>query len=120
MTVDELAKDFTNMLKAGDHEGAAGKYNAPDIVSYEAMGGNMAVCRGSEAVRKKSDWWNENHIVHGGTTEGPFVNGDEFVVRFSMDVTTKATGERAMFHEVGLYKVAGGKIASERFFYLQG
>ena len=39
MTTSELAKDFTDLLKQNNHEGAAAKYNADDIVSYEAMEG---------------------------------------------------------------------------------
>ncbi len=117
MTIAELAKDFTDLLKRGDDEAAARKYNADDIVSYEAMEGPMAVCRGSEAVKQKGAWWRENHEVHGGSVEGPFVNGDQFTLRFTMDVTPKATGERIAMDEVGLYSVKGGKIVEERFFY---
>ncbi len=61
----------------------------------------MAVCRGKEAVKAKGDWWQANHEVHGATVEGPYVNGDQFVVRFTMEVTPKATGERVTMDEVG-------------------
>jgi ketosteroid isomerase-like protein len=117
MTTLELATDFTDMLKRHDHDGAAAKYNADNIVSYEAMDGPMAVCEGKAAVEAKSQWWNDNHEVHGGTVEGPYVNGDEFCVYFDMDVTVKATGERISMKEVGLYKAKDGKIVSERFYY---
>lgn len=119
MTTTELANDFTNLLKKNDHEKAAGKYNADDIVSYEAMDGPMAVCEGKDAVHKKSEWWRENHEVHGGSVEGPYVNGDQFVVRFTMDVTPKASGKRMKMDEVGVYTVEKGKIVSERFYYSQ-
>jgi ketosteroid isomerase-like protein len=119
MTTVELAKDFTSLLKNHDHDKAAEKYNADNIVSYEAMEGPMAICKGKGAVKKKSEWWGENHEVHGGSVEGPYVNGDEFVVRFIMDVTPKATGKRINMDEVGVYKVENGKIVSERFFYSQ-
>jgi ketosteroid isomerase-like protein len=119
MTTLELAKDFTNILKRNDHEGAAAKYNADDIVSYEAMEGPMAVCRGRDSVKKKGEWWQANHEVHGGTVEGPYVNGDQFVVRFKMDVTAKDTGQRMAMDEVGIYTVKNGKIVEERFCYLE-
>ena len=86
MTISELAKDFTELLKQGDDEGAAKRYNANDTVSYEAKAGPMSVCRGMEAVKQKGDWWRENHEVHGGSAEGPYVNWDQFAVRFKMDV----------------------------------
>jgi ketosteroid isomerase-like protein len=117
MTTLELAKDFTDLLKQNDHDGAAEKYNADDIVSYEALDGPMAVCEGKEAVKQKSEWWRANHEVHGGSVEGPFVNGDQFAVRFTMDITPKATGERVMMDEVGVYTVEDGKIIEERFYY---
>jgi ketosteroid isomerase-like protein len=117
MTTKETAEAFTAMLKAHDHHGAAAKFNADDIVSYEGMEGPMAICRGKAAVKAKSDWWNDNHEIHGGTVEGPWVTGDQFVVNFGMDVTQKATGNRMQMNEVGLYTVRDGKIVEERFFY---
>ncbi len=119
MTTIELAQAFTRLLKDNRHIEAAAAYNSPDIVSIEAMDGPMAVCRGAQAVREKSEWWYANHEVHGGTVAGPYVNGDLFVVHFTMDITVKATGERMSMSEVGIYTVAGGKIAEERFCYLQ-
>lgn len=117
MTIAELAKDFTDLLKQGDHEGAGAKFNADNIVSYEAMEGPMAVVEGKEAVKQKGDWWFANHEVHGGSVEGPYVNGDQFAVRFIMEITPKATGERVTMDEVGLYTVKDGKIIEERFYY---
>ena len=117
MTIAEVAKDFTELLKQGDHQGAAEKYNADDIASYEAMEGPMAITRGKEALQKKGQWWQENNEVHGGSVEGPYVNGDQFAVRFKFDITPKATGERVTMDEVGLYTVKDGKIAEERFYY---
>jgi hypothetical protein len=109
MTALELAKDFTSLLKKNDHEKAAATYNADNIVSYEAMDGPMAVCHGKHAVHQKSVWWRDNHEVHGGSVEGPYVNGDQFVVRFTMDVTPKATGKRMKMDEVGVFTVEKGK-----------
>lgn len=117
MTITEIAKDFTELLKQGDHQGAAEKYNADDVASYEAMEGPMAVSCGKEALRQKNQWWQENNEVHGGSVEGPYVNGDQFAVRFKFDITPKATGERATIDEVGLYTVKNGKITEERFYY---
>ncbi|MGL5447937.1 MAG: SnoaL-like domain-containing protein [Rhabdaerophilum sp.] len=117
MTPKETAEAFTAMLKAGDHEGAATKFNAEDIVSYEAMEGPMAVCKGRDAVKAKSDWWYANHEIHSASAEGPHVNGNQFVVHFQMDITAKETGQRMQMAEVGLYTVKDGKIVEEKFFY---
>ena len=117
MTTADIAKAFTDMLKAGDHHGAAAKFNSPDIVSIEAMEGPMSRVQGTAALKAKSDWWEANNQVTGGTTSGPFVNGDQFAVHFVMDVTDKATGKSSNFAEVGLYTVKDGKIIEEKFMY---
>ena len=117
MTIADIAKDFTEMLQQGDHAGAGEKYNADDVVSLEAMEGPMAIAHGKEALRQKGEWWQANHEVHGGSVEGPYVNGDQFAVRFKFDITPKATGERVTMDEVGLYTVKDGKISEERFYY---
>ena len=117
MTNAEIAKAFTDMLIAGDHVGAAAKFNSPDIVSLEAMDGPMARVQGAAAVQAKSEWWYANHEVHSASAAGPYVNGDQFAVRFSLDVTPKHTGQRIQMEEVGLYTVKDGKIVEEKFMY---
>jgi ketosteroid isomerase-like protein len=117
MTNAEAIRAFVDMLKAGDHEGAAARFNAPDIVSIEAMEGPMARIEGAEGVRAKAEWWYANHDVHGVATEGPFVNGDQFAVVFDMDITVKATGQRMQAKEVGVYTMKDGKVVEEKFLY---
>ena len=117
MNTKQVAAEFTALLKSNDHEGAAAKYNADDIVSYEPIEGPMGASRGKAAVKAKSDWWSAAHEVHVMTAEGPAVNGDQFVVGFFMDVTNKATGERMQTEEIGVYTVKDGKIVAERFFF---
>ena len=117
MTTLETATKFTDLIKQNNHEGAASAFNADDVVSYESMEGPMSVCKGKAAVRQKGEWWAENHEVHGGSVEGPFVHGDQFTIYLTMDITPKATGERMTMKEVCLYTVRDGKIAEERFFH---
>ena len=117
MTNSEAIKAFTDLLKAGDHVEAAKRFNAPDIVSIEAMDGPMARVEGAAAVKAKSDWWYGAHEVHSSVTEGPYVNGDQFAVRFSIDVTQKETGQRIQMQEIGLYTIRNGQIVEEKFLY---
>jgi len=56
--------------------------------------------------------------VHSAIVDGPYPNGDRFAVRFSFDITRKATGERVKMDEVTLYTVRNGKIIREEFFYV--
>ncbi len=117
LSTRELAEAFTTMLKENRHEEAAARFNSPDIVSIEAMEGPMARIQGTAAVKAKSDWWNGAHDIHEASASGPYVNGDQFVVRFDIDVTQKETGQRIKMQEAGLYTVKDGKIVEERFFY---
>ena len=117
MSTQDIANDLVALCKAGKFDEAGEKYWADDVLSVEAMPGDMAQMRGKEAARGKGEWWADAHEIHSSEVEGPYVNGDQFVVRFKMDLTQKASGERIKMDEVGLYTVKNGKIAEERFFY---
>lgn len=117
MSIREIAEDVVAMAKAGNLDGIGAKYWDDDVISFEAMEGPMAVTDGREAVEGKSEWWNAAHEIHGVDAHGPFVNGDQFAVRFVMDVTNKESGERITMDEVALYTVDDGRIVEERFFY---
>ncbi len=117
MNTRDVATAAAAMMKAGDHEGAEARFHADDIVSVEAMDGPMSRLEGRAAVEEKARWWYDTHEIHSAETEGPWVNGDQFVLRFAMDVTSRATGERVAMTETGLYTVRDGKIVEERFFY---
>ena len=117
MTVQDIANDLVALCRAGDFDTPGQKYWADDVLSVEAMPGDMAEIRGKDAVKGKGDWWAANHEVHSSEVEGPYVNGDQFVVRFKMELTQRASGERIQMDEVGLYTVKDGKIVEERFFY---
>ena len=114
MPIEQLAKDFTAAVMADDAP-AYQAFWADDIVSLEPGDGENARCEGREALLAKHAWWNANTQVHAVTTEGPYVFGDQFALRFTMDVTMQ--GERTQMAEIGLYTVKDGKIAEERFFY---
>jgi len=92
---------------------------AKDAISIEAAAtpGTPQEIRGVDAIKAKGKWWTENHEVHSASAEGPFPNGDRFAVRFSYDITRKATHERMKMDEIALYTVRNDKIVREEFFY---
>jgi ketosteroid isomerase-like protein len=116
MDTQAVAKDFTALCAAGKGEEAGAKYWSDDVVSIENMPGDMQRLQGRKAVKAKGDWWVANHEVHKFDVTGPYVNGDQFAVRFNIDVTPKG-GQRMQMEEIGLYTVRGGKIVEERFLY---
>ena len=77
------------MCAKGEREAAGKKFWSDDIVSRVPMTGDMAELKGRKAVEGKNQWWNANHEVHDLKVEGPYVHGDQFVVRFKLDVTPK-------------------------------
>ena len=116
MDTKELAKAFTSLCAKGEFDAAGQKFWSDDVVSREPMPGDLAIVKGRKAVQAKGEWWYANHEVHGVKVEGPYVHGNQFVVRFTMDVTPK-TGSRMTMDEVGVFTVANGKIVDESFFY---
>src|SRR4051812_44993615 len=109
MSTQDVAQAFAALCREGRHAEAGETFWSKDVVSIEAMDGPMARVEGLDAVKGKSAWWYANHEVHGGTTDGPFVNGDQFALHFGMDITEKASGKRMQMKEVGLYTVRDGK-----------
>jgi ketosteroid isomerase-like protein len=119
MSSANIAKDLVALCAAGKFSEAGETYWAEDVVSIEAMSppdGDPA-SHGKAAARAKGEWWEGAHEVHSVEVEGPYLNGDQFTVRFQMDVTNKETGQRMQMDEHALYTVKDGKIVEERFFY---
>lgn len=116
MTTQELAAAFTDLCKKGEFEEAGKRFWSDEVVSREPMAGEMAELKGRAAVEAKGAWWYANNEVHGVKVEGPYVHGNQFVVRFTMDVTPKGQARLTM-DEVGVYTLQNGKIVEERFFY---
>ena len=117
MDTQEIARAFTALCAKGEFEQAGHSYWSDDIVSCEPMEGDMARLQGRAAVDAKGAWWYANHEIHSVKVEGPYVHGEQFLVRFTMDVTPKG-GQRMGMDEMGLYTVQGGKIVEERFFFM--
>ncbi len=121
----EIGKKLVALCQQGNSREALDTLYDKDVESIEAMDmpGMPAKMQGVDALKKKSDWWVANNDVHGGSSRGPFPNGDRFAVIYTFDVTPKSgprAGQRAEMEEVGLYTVRGGKIVKEEFFYGMG
>ena len=115
MTTHDIAKQFTQLCGSGKFEEAGKRFWSDKVVSIEPMTGEMARLEGRQAVENKGKWWAENNTVHNVKVEGPFINGDTFMVRFEMDVTPKGK-ERTHMTETALYTVKNDKIVEEKFF----
>jgi ketosteroid isomerase-like protein len=120
-----VGKKLVDLCREGKNKEAMDTLYSQQIVSVEAGAppGGTARSEGMEAIKGKAAWWEANHEVHKADVEGPFPNGDRFIVRFKYDVTAKAgpmAGKRFVMDEAALYTVKDGKITHEEFFYTMG
>ena len=119
MTTKEVADKLAALCREGKFVEAIDSFYAQDIVSMEAGAppGQSREAKGFAAVKAKSEWWGQNHDVHSMVVEGPLVAGPYFTVVYKIDCTFKPQNKRFQMEEIGLYKVADGKIVYEEFFY---
>lgn len=119
MTTQQVADKLVQLCSQGKFEEATKALYSEDIVSVEAGAppGQSRETKGLPEVLKKGEWWVANHEVHSAKVEGPLVAGSHFAVTFKLDVTFKPESKRFQMEEVAVYKVAGGKIVYEEFFY---
>jgi hypothetical protein len=119
-TVREVARDFTEMLRAGQFEAAGNRFWAPDVTSIEPValpGGIRATVSGIDAVRIKcSARFGASRIDEIGI-DGPFVTGNQFALFLDLVIVDPSSRARQPFTEIALYTVRGGRIAEERYFY---
>ncbi|MCA9352607.1 nuclear transport factor 2 family protein [Patescibacteria group bacterium] len=118
MTTQEIANKLVDMFNAGEMEKPYEELYNQDIISIEHEGNDdMSRCEGMAQVMKKSEWWHENFEVHSASMSQPVVADDYFSVSITMDTTHKPSGKREQMTELAVYKVQGGKIVYEEFFY---
>ena len=123
MNAKQVGERLVELCNQGKHREATDELYDPNIVSVEAGSPSpdmSAEVRGLDAVHAKGDWWNANHEVHSGKTEGPYPHHDKFAVKHVFDITPKVgpmAGKRFTMDEVAVYTVANGKIVREEFYY---
>ena len=119
-TINEVARDFTAMLRLGDFEAAGEKYWADDVKSVEPVdltGGIPAVVSGIGATRAKSKSWFGASRIDDLSIDGPFVTGNQFALFLDMVIVGRASGEERPFTEIAIFTVRDAKITEERYFY---
>jgi hypothetical protein len=120
MSVEEVAKELVELCRQGKYLEAVDKLYDANVISIEPVdhGPEMpARIEGKAAVRAKNVAWQESSTSHGLRIDGPFLGGDQFALRFHIDSTPKATGQRMQISEMALYTVRDGKIVLEEFYY---
>ena len=123
MSLQSVGNRFVELCNQGKNFEVMESMYAPDIVSVEASGEEVA---GKRPVIEKSRRWGELNTVHGERVRGPFFDtaqdaanrtSGQFAVHFTFEVTPKASGKRATLEEVGVYTVKDDQITREQFYY---
>ena len=118
--IDDVARDFTAMLRLGQFEAAGERYWADAVISVEPADlpiGIPALVFGIDAARGKARFrFGEGRIDDLGI-DGPFVTGDQFALFLDMLITNTANGAAQPFTEIAIFTVRDGRIIEERFFY---
>ncbi len=118
MTTKEIADRLVDLCRNGKIEEAKEELFAPDVISIEPYEGILPKeTKGMEAIRRKAELFvSMVDNFYGDTISDPVVAGDYFAVSWISDLQMK--GEpRKTNNELCVYKIAGGKIKSEQFFY---
>lgn len=110
----DTARQYLALFRQGDLGDATSKLFSADIVRVE----DGAELSGTEIGDNMNEFVAQ-YDIHGVDIDGPYFAGDRFTVRFSLDMTAKATGERTTFTKISLYTVENGLIVREEVFSLR-
>lgn len=117
MTTQEVADKLIGYCRQGQFDKAIQELYGLNIESIEPDGAPMKEVRGLEAVKQKTEQFNNMvEEFHGMAVSDPLVADKFFSCRMTMEATFKGGG-RTTLDEVCLYKVDEGKIVREEFFY---
>ncbi|MFS4455291.1 SnoaL-like domain-containing protein [Maribacter sp. 2304DJ31-5] len=117
MTTQEVADKLVGYCRQGQFENAIQDLYGQNIVSLEPKGSPAEKTVGMENVLKKTAQFNEMvEEFHGMEISDPIVADKFFSCTMKMDVTFKGAPRNTM-EEICLYKVEGGKIVQEEFFF---
>lgn len=119
MTAIEIGTELVALCRQQKNLEAIVKFYSQTVESVEAVAIPQIgkIQKGIEAIKGKNQRWIENSQIHSLEVNGPFANGNQFIVHFTYDFTSKQTGKRTTMSEMGLYAVQNGKITKEEFFY---
>ena len=112
----EVAKQFTDLLRAGKYAEVEERWLAPSIESVEGHGAAMAWKGKKNVLAKYRAWEAENEFVDP-KIEGPWVGATGFAIKFVGHVLQKATGQRHAMEEIAVYTVRDGKVVREEFHF---
>lgn len=118
--IEDVAREFTAMLREGQFAAAGDRYWAPDISSIDPVvigAAPRATVWGKQAATEKCAARFADECIDELAIDGPFITGNQFALFVDVVLVDPATGTRRPFSEIALFTVRDGQIAEERFFY---
>jgi hypothetical protein len=112
----EVARQFTDLLRAGKYAEIEERWLGPGIESVEGHGASMSWKGKKNVLAKYRAWEAENQFVDP-KIEGPWVGATGFAVKFVGEIVHNATGERHPMEEIAVYTVRDGKVVREEFHF---
>ena len=103
-SVGEVATQFVQMFKAAPANEAA-IWDALFHKKFSSTEGGLC-WQGRKAVEAKAADFNAKHEVHACTCEGPYVGTNAFGVKYVVDMTVRATGQKLQMAELAHYRLA--------------
>ncbi len=119
-SIQDVARDFTALLRDGQFQAAGIKYWAQNIVSIEPddlPGDIPAIIKGIEAATAKNNYLFGNRRIEDLSIDGPFITGNQFALFLDMRIVDLASSAQQPLTEIALFSVEDGQITEERFFY---
>jgi hypothetical protein len=119
-TIQDVAQDFTDMLRQGRFVAARERFSASDVKSIEPRDlpdGIAAEVSGIEAARAKTVRWFGSRHIHDLSIDGPFVTGNQFALFLDMIIAGRPSEADQPFTEIAVFTVRDGQISEERYFY---
>ena len=116
-TTQEIADRLVELCRKVDYRAAQSELYASNVASVEPEGSPWESVEGIEQVNGKIDkWYDMVEEIHEILVSDPLVAGNFFSCKMTFDVTFKGMG-RNRGEEIAVFKVEGGKIVLEHFFY---
>jgi hypothetical protein len=115
-SVQDVARDFTALLRSGQFAAAGEKYWSSDVRCIEP-GGVSAPVSGKAATRNVCAGRFGACRIDDLGIDGPFVTGNQFALFLDMLIVDSASGQATPFTEIAVFTVRDGQISEERYFY---
>ena len=113
--VGEVAAQFIQMFNAAPGNDQA-IWDALFHKKFTSTEGGMC-WSGRKAVEAKSADFSSKNEIHSCACEGPYVGTHGFGVKFTVDMSDRASGQRMQMTELAFYRVKNGKVVEEEFLY---